>query len=77
MRLKEVYKCPICKEQFERNPYGNYKAKGKIFCSYKCYNEFLKRIEKKKWEKIKGDFEYYQPKQLKSSTLKKKYGKIY
>lgn len=51
MRLKEVYKCPICKEQFERNPYGNYKAKGKIFCSYKCYNEFLKRIEKKEMGK--------------------------
>lgn len=77
MRLKEVYKCPICKEQFERNPCGNFKYGAKRFCSYKCYNAFLKKLESKKWEKIKDQFEYTKPKQLKSSTLKKKYGKIY
>lgn len=70
-----ILKCGYCKNKFEKNPCGNFKYGEKRFCCYKCYNEFLKVIEKKKWEKIKDQFEYTKPKELKLQTLKKKYSK--
>lgn len=62
MLKNKIYKCGFCKNNFERNICGNYKSDNKVFCSYKCYNEFLKAIEKKKWEKIKDQFGYIKPK---------------
>lgn len=57
MKEPIILKCGYCKNKFEINPCGNFKYGEKIFCSYKCYNAFLKKLESKKWEKIKDQFE--------------------
>lgn len=76
MKEPIILKCGYCKNKFERNPCGNFKYGAKRFCCYKCYNAFLKKLESKKWEKIKDQFEYTKPKELKTATLLRKHSKI-
>lgn len=56
------YKCKTCGEKFEILCENDYvykvrKDKTDYFCSYKCYNEFLKEREKRWKDRHAEDFE--------------------
>ena len=56
-----VCNCAECKQDFECSPVNKYKLNRidgvKRFCSYKCYNAYLKREEERWQMRHKKDFE--------------------
>jgi len=53
---KKNVSCETCGKSFEIERQYGYKYEDKVFCCYKCYNQYLTKLDNKFKEKHKKDY---------------------